>query len=435
MVPTKRCWLLLAMGVPVGVVSTSFGSPYLLIAYNVLVLVATYVDHRLGPKGENITIKRVFDPVLSVRVPNRILLRVENGSRETLDGKLRDEAPAGVIPDGNEVPISLQPGASFDTVYHVTPGERGTDRFRGTYLRLNCPFGLSYRDLKLESTEAVRVYPNVLALREFDLLNQQGRLREMGIRRSRFRGLGSEFESLREYAEGDDFRKIDHKASARRGKLIVRQYETERSQAVLILIDVGRHMLSEVNGVRKLDHVLDSLILLTNAASVAGDLVGLLVVSDTVRRYIPPRKGRSQVGMVIESCHDLVAEPVETDLIGGTSYLNGRWKRRSLVVVFSDYEDGDRAKEMVAALGSLTRRHLVLVVRVQDGRLNEAMQAPIDSTEAAYTRAAADLLLSERKEAAKLFSAARIHQLESEPQDLAANLVNFYMNVKERGLL
>jgi uncharacterized protein (DUF58 family) len=257
----------------------------------------------------------------------------------------------------------------------------------------------------------------------------------MGIRRSRFRGLGSEFESLREYAEGDDFRKIDHKASARRGKLIVRQYETERSQAVLILIDVGRHMLSEVNGVRKLDHVLDSLILLTNAASVAGDLVGLLVVSDTVRRYIPPRKGRSQVGMVIESCHDLVAEPVETDLIGGTSYLNGRWKRRSLVVVFSDYEDGDRAKEMVAALGSLTRRHLVLVVRVQDGRLNEAMQAPIDSTEAAYTRAAADLLLSERKEAAKLFSAARIHQLESEPQDLAANLVNFYMNVKERGLL
>jgi uncharacterized protein (DUF58 family) len=249
------------------------------------------------------------------------------------------------------------------------------------------------------------------------------------------RGIGSEFESLREYADGDDFRRIDHKATARRGKLIVRQYETEKSQAIVLVIDIGRHMLSEVNGVRKLDHILDSLLMLTNAASVAGDMVGLLVMSDTVRRYIPPRKGRTQVGVVIEACHDLVAEPVETDINAAMAYLSSRWKRRSLVVAFSDYEDQARAKEYASALRSLTQRHLVLAVRVQDGKLNEAFERPIVTPDDAYGRAAASLVLRDRKEATKVMSAARVHQLESEPQNLAKDLVNFYLNVKERGLL
>ena len=111
------------------------------------------------------------------------------------------------------------------------------------------------------------------------------------------RGLGTEFESLREYAEGDDFRKMDWKASARRGKLIVRQYEQERNQCVIICLDVGRAEPSEVNGVSKLDHALDACLMLMHAAAASGDFVGLLMDADHVKRYIPPRKGRNQVGM------------------------------------------------------------------------------------------------------------------------------------------
>jgi uncharacterized protein (DUF58 family) len=244
-----------------------------------------------------------------------------------------------------------------------------------------------------------------------------------------------EFESLREYGEGDDYRKIDWKASARRGKLVVRQYEQERNQTVLICIDIGRHMLAEVNGVRKLDHVLDALLMLTNAAAVAGDFVGLLVYADTVRRYIPPRKGRNQVGIIIDAIHDLVAEPAESDPGAAFAYLSTRWNRRSLLVNFTDYEDADRARDLVLSLAPMRRRHLALLVRVLDPRIDEVLVAPLATVKDMYMQAAATVLLEDRRTARTVISAAGIHTLDSEPQTLAANLVSYYFMVKERSLL
>jgi uncharacterized protein (DUF58 family) len=203
----------------------------------------------------------------------------------------------------------------------------------------------------------------------------------------------------------------------------------------MICIDVGRHMLAEVNGVRKLDHVLDALLMLTNAAAVAGDFVGLLVYADTVRRYIPPRKGRSQVGMIIEAVHDLVAEPVESDPVAAFGYLAARWKRRSLIVNFTDYEDEDRARDLSIAFGPIARRHLALICRVQDPRVDEVLQSTVVTIDDMYRKSAASMLMEDRKAGTAIVGAAGIHNLDSEPQDLAAKLVTFYFNVKERSLL
>jgi len=272
-------------------------------------------------------------------------------------------------------------------------------------------------------------------LKEFDLLKQQGRLKEIDIRRSRLRGLGTEFESLREYSEGDDYRKIDWKASARRSKLVVRQYEQERNQVVIVVVDIGRHMLAEVNGVRKLDHVLDSLLMLVNAAAVAGDQIGLLVYADTVRRYIPPAKGRSQVGFIIDAIHDLIAEPVESDGAAAYSYLGSRWKRRSLMVAFTDVLDKDRAKDVSSSLGPLSRRHLILLARVGDPRLREVLEKPVDDVPSMYQKTAARMLKADAFEAQTVLESAGIHTLDAEPQDLAAALVSYYFYVKEQALL
>jgi uncharacterized protein (DUF58 family) len=186
---------------------------------------------------------------------------------------------------------------------------------------------------------------------------------------------------------------------------------------------------------RKLDHALDSMLMLTHAAAMAGDLVGLLVFSDTVRRYIPPRKGRNQVGIIIEALHDLVAEPVETDTNRAFAYLATRWKRRALIVIFTDSEDEDRARELVTALGGITRRHLIVVARVSDPKLREALHVTIEKPADLYMKAAANLLQSDRKAAGSALSAAGINSLEAEPQDLAAALVNHYFTVKERSIL
>jgi uncharacterized protein (DUF58 family) len=407
----------------------------LIVAYDALLVIAAVVTYYLAPSTRGLSVRRSFDPVLSVRATNKVTLNVDNESGETISATLRDEPPPFFETEHNEFKVRLEPGRPQKLTYSVTPVERGSDAFRGTFLRLDCPLGLVRRDVYLPTEQPVRVYPNVLALREFDMLNQHGRLKEIGIRRSRTRGLGTDFESLREYIEGDDYRKIDWKASARSGKVVVRQFEQERNQAVVLCIDTGRHMLAEVNGVTKLDHVLDALLMLTHAALVAGDSVGLLVYSDTVKRYIPPRKGRSQAGLIIEAIHDLIPEPVESDPAAAFGYLASRWTRRSLLVGFTDYEDEDRARDLLLAFKPMSRRHLALLVRVQDPRLDEVLVAPVEDAKALYMRAAASMLMEDRLAAKALLRASGIHNLESEPQDLAANLVNYYLMVKERSLL
>lgn len=435
MVPTKRFWLLVALGIPIGAVVGQAGFPSFWLAYDALLLSVAFVTLMMAPSPRDLTVRRKFDPVLSVRVPNRIEVTLANDGLETIRALVRDEPPPGFLSTRRELRLEIASGRERTFDYTVTPFERGSDYFRGTWLRIDCPMGLAFRQVRLPTEQPVRVYPNVLALREFDLLKHKGRLQQMGIRKSRVRGLGMVFESLREYSEGDDFRKIDWKASARRGKLVVRQFEQERNQAVILVIDIGRKMLSEVNGVTKLDHTLDSCLMLAHAASAAGDLIGLLVFGDTVRRYIPPKKGRHQLGFIIEALHDLVAEPIESDPGAAMAYLSSRWKRRALLVSFTDALDLDEAQELVVGFGPTGRRHILLVARVADPGIEERALVVPDDAESLYRKAAALRIIEERKKALSVIESGGLYSLEAEPQDLAAALVSFYFEVKERSLL
>lgn len=435
MVPTKRFWALLALGIPVGLAAGASGSLWPLFAYNLLLFAAYFVSGRLAPDHRMLAIRRSFDPILSVRVPNRIVVEVENLGAERIAGVLRDEPPLGFEANRQEFEVNVDGGRLAKVEYLLTPDARGGDFFRGSFLRQSCPLGLAEKIVRIPTEQPVRVYPNVLALKEFDLLKQRGRLSQMGIRKSRIRGLGSEFESLRDYAEGDDYRKIDWKATARRDKLVVRQFEQERNQAVVIVLDIGRRMLSEINGVPKLDLALDAILMLAHAAANSGDNVGLLVYADRVRRYVPPGKGRAHSAAIIETIHDLVAEPLESDHAAAFAYLASRWKRRSLVVAFLDAEDKLQADGLVGAIGPVARRHLTLLTRVSDPRVLEAVSAPLSEPENLFVRSAALFLRDDRREADTAIQAAGLHSLEAEPQDLSSALVSYYFVVKERSLL
>jgi uncharacterized protein (DUF58 family) len=274
----------------------------------------------------------------------------------------------------------------------------------------------------------------VRALAEYDLLKQKGHLALMGVRRSRVKGLGTEFESLREYND-DDYRTIDWKSTARMGKLVVRNYEVERNQGVIVCLDVGRHMLAEVSGRRKLDYAIDSALMLMHAAQKMGDQVGLLMFSDYVGRYIAPKKGRAQVSAILDTVHGVHAEPVQPNYQAAFAYLSNRWKRRSLVVVFTDAENDDQAAELAVALGNLRKRHLVFVVRVADPRLREVLAAPLDQPTDLYRRAAAHWYFRDRKKAETRLSTGGLQSIEAEPQDLSAALVSAYLRVKELNLI
>lgn len=433
-VPTARFWWLAALGIPLALLGAWVpGLESAVLPYDLLITLIMVGTGLWGRSNFSLIVRRRFDPVLSVRVPNTIKLDVENEGAE-LKGRLRDEPARGFAAKGSEFDVRLRSEEERTYQYSVTPQERGSDFFRGTFVRILAPLGLCWVQIRPSTEQPVRVYPNVQAIKEFDLLKQRGRLNLMGIRKSRIKGLGTEFESLREYNE-DDFRRIDWKTTARRGKLVVRDYEQERNQAVIVCLDVGRRMLSEVDGVRKLDHALDSCLMLLHAAAVAGDQVGLLVFGDAVKRYIPPRKGRNHNGVILEAVHSLTAEPVESNYSGSFSYLATRWKRRSLVVVFSDAEDAEQAADLVTALAPLARRHLIMVVRVSDPRLKELTGMSIQSEEDLYRKSAAIWYSNDRRKAESRLSSMGIHSIDSEPQDLSAALVSAYLRVKETSAL
>lgn len=434
-VPTKRFWALLGLGVLLGLAGALVpGLERALLPYNLLLFFLLAGSARMVPRRERFRVVRKFDPVLSVRVPNRIEVEMELDSPRDWVCRVRDEPPPDFLTDREEITATLDPERPLRFAYHVTPVERGADFFRGTFVRVQAPLGLAEVEYRLPSEQPARVYPNVQALKEFDLLKQKGRLSLMGIRRSRIKGLGTEFESLRDYNE-DDYRRIDWKTTARRGKLVVRDYEQERNQAVIICLDIGRGMLGEVGGVSKLDHALDACLMLMHAAAVAGDQVGLMVFGENVRRYIPPRKGRSHNGVILEAVHNLDAEPAATNYSAAFSYLASRWKRRSLIIVFTDAEDERQATEVTRGLSAVARRHLVMVVRVSDPRLKELVGGAVHDPEDLYRKAAALWYASERRMAEAWFRIANLQGLEAEPQDLSSALVSAYLRVKERSAL
>jgi uncharacterized protein (DUF58 family) len=242
--------------------------------------------------------------------------------------------------------------------------------------------------------------------------------------------MGTDFDSLREYSRGDDYRKIDWKATARRGKPIVREFEAERNQPVILVVDYGRLMMADVGKVEKLDLVLDSALLLGNAAANANDQLGLLVYADRVERWIPPRRGRSQVGAVIEALHALRAQPIEPNSRDSFGYLAARWKRRSLIVLFTEMENSEAATELIKVLGPLAKRHICLVVTVSDPKLKAQLSADLASRMGPFLRTSAGLFNEERKQAQWLLNEQGIRTLDSEPETVAADLVNYYLDIK-----
>ncbi len=435
MIPTPRLWALLGLGIPIALLGlVAPGAERLVLLYNIVVLGAFFASGTMGKRFVPIRASRSTDAVLSVRVRNSVHLTIENLSGSPIRFRVRDEAPENCEVGENEFWMSLGPRRIGQKTYTVVPQSRGNWSFRGLFVRYYAPLGLAMIDTQIIEEVPVRVYPNVKAVQEFELLKQAGHLNLMGLRRSKLRGLGTQFESLREYND-DDFRVIDWKASARRGKLVVRNFEQETNQGLVVCVDIGRHMLGEVEGVRKIDHCLDAALLLMHAAEREGDQVGLLLFNDIVHRYIQPRRGTGQIARILEAIYSAMAEPIQPDYAGAFGFLATRWKRRSLIVVFTDAETEDQATDLSIALAQLRRRHLVYVVRVSDPKIREALGNPVFTEQELFDRSSALWYLQDRRKAEVTLKNQRIHSVEAEPQELATELVHAYLRVKQHNLL
>ena len=431
---TYRAWIVLSAGGLVALLGAA--RPDLLgltLLMDLMAVVAIAVDALSLPRAGAFRVQRRHERVLSLGVENRIELTLWHGLATPRYARLRDEPPPDGDYDRREFPLILQPDQPVQVVYHLMPRYRGEARFEDVFLRVEGRLRLTTRDYRLPARERVPVYPNLLQLREYDLLRHRGRLPMMGFRQLRLRGQGTEFESLREYTADDEFRRIDWKATARRGKPIVRDYQAERSQNVLLLLDAGRTMLAEVEGNRKFDAVLNAALMLAHVAVQMDDKVGALVFADEIDLFSPPQRGKAQVGKLVDALHAVEPRMVESDYLYAATYLAKRWRKRSLLVLFTDLIDSDASRMVLHAVGALRRQHLCVVITVADSRLHRWSQQLPNTTSDLYRRAIAIQTVNDRLAATHALERMGVHTIDAEPDTLVAALVNYYLQVKGRG--
>ncbi len=400
-----------------------------------VVLAATVADYWLLPPRDGISAERKVEPQLSLGAENAVHVEVRVEGLWPWKILLRDEPPDEMPHDFADTPLTLRPGVRHTVSYHVTPRSRGDFEFGDIWLKVSGKLGLVSSVRRVASAQAVKVYPNLIETAKFTLMARRGRLQQVGIRAARLMGAGREFESLRDYQPDDEYRRIDWKASARRGKLTSRQYEVERSQNVILAIDVGRTMMAEVDGIAKMDYAVNAALLLAYVATLTDDRVGLLMFADSVQAWIAPGKGRAQVYRILDALYNAEARRAEPDYRQAFAYLRGRWRRRSLIVCFTDLWDPDSSRQTMQELAMLQPHHLAACVTLLDTKVLRLAEAPVVDAASAYSQAVARQMLDDRARATAELSHRGVLVVDTPAEQLSAALVNRYLEVKERMLL
>jgi uncharacterized protein (DUF58 family) len=370
---------------------------------------------------------------LALGVPVEVLLRVRNLSGLRLRCEVHDHHPASVECEGLPRPLALAPQEWGELRYQVRPVARGEARFLPAEIRAFSPLKLWQVSRRAGGETPIRVYPNFRALARYTLLATDNRLSQIGVLQVRRRGEGTEFHQLREYRQGDSQRAIDWKATARTARLIAREYEDEKDQRVLLVVDCGRRMASKDGDLSHFDHTLNSALLLAHVAARQGYAVGMLTMGG-VSRYCEPRKSLAAVHALMNRAYDIEPTLAVPDYQQAAADVMRHLRRRALVILLTNLRDEDD-DGLMPALELLRTRHLVVLASLREAIIARALTARVDSFDRAVTHAAAADYLAARERVFRRIGAAGVIALDVEPERLPIALVNRYLELKRGGRL
>lgn len=354
----------------------------------------------------------------------------------TLTLRVREAVPAPLeAGPGQDRRLVLPPAGTWREELVYLPQRRGKALAGRLHIRVLGPLGLAWRQGKRELPWRVIVYPSLRSAALHALPAQAQRRREAGFRNIRRIGEGRSFESLREWVPGEETRSIDWKATARRGKLMARQYEDERRQHVMIVLDAGRLLTAEIEGRARLESAIDAALELAHSAVSHDDNVGLMVFADEVLHYLPPARGRRALRLVLDALAAVEGRLVEPNYPAVFGYLAARSRKRALTVLFTDVIDRTASEAFVAQVASLRPRHLPLAVTLRDPSLERLASARPGHLNAAYERAAAEELLEVREGALVELRSRGVIVLDVLPEGAARAVVQQYDRLKRRALI
>ena len=398
-------------------------------------VVAGGADAVTSAYAKHIEVRRVAPEPFSLRHQATLTYSIRNHSSRMVNVGIVETPSTLLHFIDDEVTARVPPTSELDCERRVLPVARGTETLEQFFTWYETAFGILRRRSRVAMAQEVRVYPDLSAVERYGTLRARNRLIEAGLRRMRLRGAGTELESLREWVPGDAFRAINWKASARRGHVMVAQYEVERSQNVMILLDAGRLMTPRVDDQRKFDYAITAAMSVASIAALANDKVGIVAfASDILHAYAPRSSGRSLSHLAGE-VHGLEPRFEESDYDRAFAYVRTHVHKRSLVVFFTDMVDPVAQSAVLAQIGTLARRHLVVCAFMNDAAIDRALERDPRVPADVYATGVALELRDERLVAAAALRRLGVQVIDVPAHDLTTALIDRYLQIKQRGLL
>jgi uncharacterized protein (DUF58 family) len=408
---------------------------YAMVAWDALLVLAWAADLTALPQPRQLRIRRSWMAPPSLSVTSRAKITAINGSKATLHIHALDAVPPSLRMEPPALELIVAPGGEAEGEYSIQPRKRGMSVASQVYLRYEGRFRIAQRWAVADVRQELTIYPNLAEAKRHALYLVRSRQVALEKRFSRIRGAGRAFESLREYQDGDDFTDICWSATARRGKLVTRLYELEKSQTVWIVLDTGRLMRTKVASLSKLDHATNAALALCQVALFTGDRVGLLAYARNIRKRIPATRGSSHLRQYMDALATTREDEWEADHLQAAAQLMRDQKRRSLVVWITDLAETAMTPEVIDAASRLLPRHLVLFVVIGQPDLQLAASRRPKNVSEMYQVTAAQEVIHRRE-----LLLARVRErgalaVEANSGDLAPLLINSYLAIKQKSQL
>jgi uncharacterized protein (DUF58 family) len=434
---SKLFYALLAVGfVPL---SLSWGRPMLrwvAFTYDLALIAFAIFDATNSKLPARVRIERHFSGRFAVGTETEARIEIANQTPRDISLIIKDEYPPQMKLSGTrEARVGVDAQTTATMIYGLTPPKRGRFEFGLIAVRYLSRWQLVWSQTRVGTPDAVKVYPNMRRAREAELRALGARSFVAARRKSQWRGEGREFESLRDYVRGDEMRHISWTATARRGKLVTRQYQMERDQTILIALDAGRLMTARIENETKLDSAVHAALALMSAAARAGDNAGLLVFGRRIQAYLPPKRGAEHLDAALEALYAVEPEMIEPSYSRAFEFVAANSRRRSLVVVLTDLVDEEGSRELLTSLKLLRPRHLPLVVTIADRDLKSVVRESPENEREMFTQSVAEEIMYLREAALRLVESQGGLALDVTAAVLAPKLLETYLRVKERGLL
>lgn len=396
-------------------------------------LLMTLLDYILSRQLPPVVVERELAGNLAVDKWAKVSLRITHTFTRTVYIQLFDAIPASVEHQDLPLTAELVPGQVSRISYSLRPLERGPLEIAPSFVQIPSPFGLWLVRYRCGSATPVKVYPDFMAIAAYTLLATDNHTSQMGIKKKPRRGTGMEFQQLREYRLGDSLRQLDWKATARRQKLIAREYQDERDQQIVLLVDSGRRMRAKDDELSHFDHALNAMLLVSYIALRQGDSVSVMSFGES-NRWIPPQKGAERIKNLLNGMYDLHAGQCAPDYTAAAEKLSLLQQKRSLVILVTNSRDED-VEELLLAVNLLKRRHLVMIANIREQVLDQLAEKPVTQFEDAINYTGVQSYLQSRREVQRKLSSAGVYSVDCTAKELAMRVANSYLEIKSAGVL